>query len=81
MSSLLKDMVKFRHDEKRGESGSWVPHQTHVVGNKVIDQEIVTRTFPEGTGHIDVIAIYEVEDGKIAKAWFIWGSPTLDAKP
>lgn len=50
------------------------------VGNKVVDREIVTRTFPEGTGHVDVIAIYEVTDGKIAKAWFILGSPTLDAK-
>lgn len=51
-----------------------------VIGNKVVDQEIVTRTFPEGTGHVDVIAIYEVRDGKIANAWFIFGSPILDAK-
>jgi len=50
------------------------------VGNKVVDQEIVTRTFPEGTGHVDVIAIYEVIESKIAKAWFILGSPTLDAR-
>jgi hypothetical protein len=50
------------------------------VGNRVVDQEIVTRTFPEGTGHVDVIAIYEVIDRKIAQAWFILGSPTLDAK-
>jgi len=52
-----------------------------VVGNKVIDQEVVTRTFPEGTGRIDVIAIYEVKDDKIANAWFIFGSPVLDAQP
>jgi hypothetical protein len=52
-----------------------------VVGNKVIDQEVVTRTFPEGTGRIDVIAIYEVKDDKIANAWFILGSPVLDARP
>ena len=52
-----------------------------VVGNKVVDQEIVTRTFPEGTGHIDVIAIYEVKDLKIANAWFILGSPVLDPRP
>jgi hypothetical protein len=52
-----------------------------VVGNKVVDQEVVTRTFPEGTGRIDVIAIYEVKDGKIANAWFILGSPVLDAQP
>ena len=52
-----------------------------AVGNKVVDQERVTRTFPEGTGQIDVIAIYEVDGDKIAKAWFILGPRTLDAKP
>ena len=52
-----------------------------VVGNKVVDQEVVTRTFAEGTGRIDVIAIYEVKDDKIANAWFILGSPVLDAQP
>jgi hypothetical protein len=52
-----------------------------AVGNKVVDQEVVTRTFPEGTGRVDVIAIYEVKDGKIANAWFILGSPVLDAGP
>jgi hypothetical protein len=51
-----------------------------VVGNKVVDQEIVTRTFPEGTGRIDVIAIYELKGNKIANAWFILGPPVLDAK-
>jgi hypothetical protein len=49
------------------------------VGNMVIDQEVVTRTFPEGPGEIDVIAIYEVENGKIAKAWFKMGTPRLHA--
>src|SRR6202790_1648510 len=24
-----------------------------VVGNKVVDQEVVTRTFPGGTGHVE----------------------------
>jgi hypothetical protein len=52
-----------------------------VVGNKVVDQEVVTRTFPEGTGRVDVIAIYEVKGDKIANAWFILGSPALDAQP
>ncbi|MFK4440747.1 hypothetical protein ABH944_000866 [Caballeronia udeis] len=47
------------------------------VGNMVVDQEVVTRTFPDGPGEIDVIAIYEVENGKIAKAWFKMGSPRL----
>ena len=50
------------------------------VGNTVVDQEIVNRSFSEGTGTIDVIAIYEVRDRKIAKAWFILGAPTLDTR-
>lgn len=41
-----------------------------VVGNVVIDHETVARTFPEGKGEVDVVCIYEVENGKIAKAWF-----------
>ena len=48
------------------------------VGNLVVDREIVTRNFPEGLGRVDVIAIYEVADGKIAKAWFKTGTPVLD---
>jgi hypothetical protein len=48
-----------------------------VVGDRVVDQEKVTRTFPEGVGEIDVIAIYEVQGGQIAKAWFIVGARTL----
>ncbi|MFM7689830.1 MAG: nuclear transport factor 2 family protein [Alphaproteobacteria bacterium] len=47
------------------------------VGNLVIDQEVVTRTFQEGLGEVDVIALYEVEGGKIAKAWFKMGKPRL----
>ncbi|MGO4388117.1 nuclear transport factor 2 family protein [Microvirga sp. 2YAF29] len=49
-----------------------------AVGNMVVDQEIVTRTFPEGTGTVEVIAIYEVEDGLIRKAWFKLGAPVLN---
>jgi hypothetical protein len=48
-----------------------------MVGNIVVDQERVTRTFPEGPGEVDVLAIYEVVNGKIAKAWFKMGTPRL----
>lgn len=41
-----------------------------AVGNMVVDQEVVTRNFPQGRGKMDVIAIYEVEQGQIAKAQF-----------
>ncbi len=49
------------------------------VGSMVVDREVVTRNFPEGKGRIDVIAIYEVADGRILKAWFKMGEPVLDA--
>lgn len=50
-----------------------------VVGHVVIDHEEVTRTFPEGTGRIELVAIYEVRDGRIAAARFIFGPKVLDA--
>ncbi|CAI0731640.1 Uncharacterized conserved protein [Serratia entomophila] len=49
-----------------------------VVGNMVVDQEVVTRNFPQGRGKMDVIAIYEVDQGRIAKAWFKIGPCRLD---
>jgi hypothetical protein len=39
-----------------------------VVDNLVVDQEVVTRTFTDGIGEVDVLAIYQIEHGKIAKA-------------
>lgn len=48
-----------------------------TVGNMVVDHETVTRNFPEGRGEVDVICIYEIESGKIAKAWFKLGTPRL----
>ena len=48
-----------------------------VMGNKVIDHERVARTFPEGPGTVELIAIYEVENGRIARAWFVAGPKTL----
>jgi hypothetical protein len=51
-----------------------------VVANVVVDQETVTRTFPDGPGEIDVVAIYEIEGSKIAKAWFKMGAPRLHSQ-
>jgi len=48
-----------------------------VVDNVVVDQEVVTRTFADGAGEIDVLAIYQIENGRIVKAWFKMGSPRL----
>jgi hypothetical protein len=52
-----------------------------IMGNVIIDHELVTRTFPEGAGKIELIATYEVHHGRIAKAWFMFGAKTLDAAP
>ncbi len=48
-----------------------------AVANVVVDHETVTRTFPDGPGEVDVVAIYEVEGGRIAKAWFKTELPSL----
>ncbi|MBI3716062.1 MAG: nuclear transport factor 2 family protein [Betaproteobacteria bacterium] len=50
-----------------------------TMGSCVIDREKVARTFPEGTGQLDVIAIYDIGEGKIRRAWFIIGAKVLDA--
>ena len=42
--------------------------QRVVMGNLVIDHEHVTRTFAEGPGSVDVVAIYEVTQGRILSA-------------
>jgi hypothetical protein len=49
-----------------------------VMGTTVIDHERVTRTFPEGTGSVELVMIYEIRDGQIAKAWVIADAATLD---
>jgi hypothetical protein len=49
-----------------------------AVGNIVVDREVVTRTFPQGAGRVDVIAIYEVDGETIRRAWFKMGAPVLD---
>jgi hypothetical protein len=54
--------------------------QRIVLGNIVIDYEEVSRTFPEGTGKIELVMIYEVRNGRIAKAWLIPGAKTVDTK-
>jgi hypothetical protein len=52
-----------------------------VVGNVVADHEEVTCTFPEGPGRLKLLAIYEVRQDRIARAWFIRGARTLDVGP
>jgi len=54
--------------------------QRIVAGAMIIDHEKVTRTFPEGAGQIELVMIYEVKEGRIAKAWTIAGARKILAK-
>ena len=54
--------------------------QRVVMGNIVIDHELVTRSFPEGTGTVHMVAIYEVVDGKIVSASVQVSDQRLDAQ-
>ncbi|MBL9175879.1 MAG: nuclear transport factor 2 family protein [Verrucomicrobiales bacterium] len=49
-----------------------------VMGNFVVDHEEVQRTFPEGTGRIRLLMTYEVQSGRIVRAWILAGERTLD---
>jgi hypothetical protein len=51
-----------------------------VVGNRVIDQEHIRRTWPEGPGTWDAVAIYEVKGALIQRVWFLFGAKTVDSK-
>lgn len=48
-----------------------------VMGQVVVDHESVTRTFPEGIGSVDLVAIYEVKNGRIQTGSFIFGAISL----
>jgi hypothetical protein len=41
-----------------------------VTGHIVVDHEIVTRNFPEGKRDIELLCLYEIEQGLIKKASF-----------
>ena len=74
-----KDALRKRYEQRFNESNL---HATivarMVVGDKVIDRESIVRTFPEGTGTWDVLAISEVKGGLITRVWFIFGEKRLD---
>ena len=48
-----------------------------VVSNVVVDAELITRTFPEGEGTVEMLCVYEVHDGVIQKASFALGEKVL----
>ena len=53
------------------------------MGNIVVDYEKVTRHLPRRDWSCRelLIAIYEIQKGRIAKAWFLPGPKHLDPKP
>lgn len=73
-AAAIKDrhILRFKDEALNGELLS-----RFVVDDVVVDRELVTRTFPEGVGQVDVVAIYTVRDGLIRKAWFKQGPVRL----
>jgi hypothetical protein len=53
--------------------------QRVVMGDIVVDHEDVRRMFPEGSGRIGMVAIYQVRDGQIQSASIALGDKILDA--
>ncbi len=50
-----------------------------VMGSFVVDHEVITRTFPEGPGTLEVVMIYEVAAGRIARSWTLPSAKRLSA--
>jgi catechol 2,3-dioxygenase-like lactoylglutathione lyase family enzyme len=48
-----------------------------VIGDVVIDHEWVTRSFPAGPGHMEMVCTYAVSEGLIQTASFVLGAPML----
>lgn len=44
-----------------------------VLGSTVVDAELITRNFPEGPGTLEMLCIYQVEQGRIRRASFATG--------
>ncbi len=47
-----------------------------VTGHTVIDHEKVHSLSAEGPGYVELVAMYEVKEERIANAWFIFGAKT-----
>jgi hypothetical protein len=72
------EAIKARHVTRFEDAAVKVELQTRIaVADMVVDHELFTRTFPEGVGQVEVVAIYQIQDGLIRKAWFKQGVPRL----
>ncbi len=49
-----------------------------IMENVVIDHEVVTRNFPDGVGSVEILCVYETENGRIQKASFATGKTKLN---
>lgn len=75
------EAIRARHIERFREPDLFARLVSRVaVGELVVDREVVTRNFPQGRGTLDVIGLYEVENGLIRKAWFKQGAPVLESR-
>jgi hypothetical protein len=48
-----------------------------VMENIRVDHEVITRNFPQGKGEIEMLCVYEVQNGLIKTASFAVGQPKL----
>ena len=48
-----------------------------VMENIVVDHEVITRNFPEGKGEIEMLCVYEIDNGLIKTASFSVGQPKV----
>ena len=75
------DAIRARQVERFNEPNLHAALQKRIVaGATVIDHELIRRTFPEGPGTLELVAIYRVENDRIKAAWFISGKKTLEAR-
>lgn len=49
-----------------------------VMGNIVVDHEVIARNFPEGKGTIEMLCIYEVNGKAISRATFALGEKRIE---
>ena len=52
-----------------------------ALGNVVVDAEEITRNFAEGLGTVEMLCVYEVINGCIAKASFALGRRRIHVQP
>lgn len=75
--TLLADgaaAIRERHRERFADTGLHARLVSRTcIEEMVVDREVVTRAFESGLGSADVLAIYEVADGLIRRAWFKQG--------